>query len=215
MPRFNDVEFAFQRRNRERAAKKQEETPADKAARITAVPTKWLAAFTCALAIANVGTYFILKNQLIDARKATRLDQRAWVGVDKVNSFNFKVGPNFSIPFDMVNTGKTPALHVATRTSMKSLEKGDEFSPTYSDPRPIKPSIGVIQPQMHLGLSTLPTDIPTAQYGDIENGKGILYAYGDITYDDIFGDSHETTFCVMNWTGLTGPIQCDGYNSAT
>jgi hypothetical protein len=156
-----------------------------------------------------------MRNSGIDARNAMRLDQRAWVGVVKVNSFDLRIGPNFSVPFDMTNSGKTPALNVMTKTSLKTIEKRESFIPTYSDPTPTKPSRGVIQPQMHMELSSLPANISPTQYEDIENGRGILYAYGDITYDDIFGLTHETTFCVMYWTGLAGPILCDTYNNAT
>lgn len=163
-----------------------------------------------------------MENDLTQARASlnatidqNRLDQRAWIGVVKLNSFEFKPGPDFAVPFDITNTGKTPALKVTTEVSLKTLEKGNRFIPTFpAYPRPPKPSSSVIQPQMHMTLSTLPVDVSAAQYGDIQNGRGILYAYGRITYADIFGKSHETTFCVMYWAGLSAPIQCDIYNSA-
>jgi hypothetical protein len=146
--------------------------------------------------------------------ETARTDQRAWVGVVKLNSFNFKTGPNYFIPFDIVNSGKTPALNVRTKATLKTLEKGTQFIPTYQPPTTV-PSLSVVQPQMHMELTTLPIDISASQFANIKNGRGILYAYGDITYDDIFGKSHETTFCVMYWNGLTAPITCDTYNSAT
>lgn len=163
-----------------------------------------------ALAISSFGTLWLLNLQLSEMH----LDQRAWVGIGRVNSFDFKVGPNFAVPFDVANTGKTPALHVKTKASLKTLEKGQGFAATYTDPQSYKPSIGVVQPQMHITLSTLPTDVSAAQYGDIQNGRGILYAYGDIKYDDIYGNPHETTFCVMYYAGLSGPSPCDVYNEA-
>jgi hypothetical protein len=76
------------------------------------------------------------------------------------------------------------------------------------------PSLSVIQPQMHMELATLPVDVSTSQFEDIQNGRGALYAYGQINYDDIFGRSHETTFCVMYSAGNTLPVQCDTYNNA-
>jgi hypothetical protein len=142
------------------------------------------------------------------------LDQRAWLGINRAERFDFKPGQDFSIPFDMANTGKTPALHVKTKASLKSVEKWQKFTPTYRDPKSDKASNSVVQPQQHLILSTLPTNVSAAQYGDIQNGRGILYAYGDITYDDIFGQPHETIFCVMYYLGLPGPIDCDVYNEA-
>ena len=52
------------RKINERAAKKKNETPADKAARRTAVATIWMAIFTCILAVTSGLTIWILKNQL-------------------------------------------------------------------------------------------------------------------------------------------------------
>jgi hypothetical protein len=48
----------------ERKRKKEEESPVDRAARISAVSTGWMAAFTLILMFVGVGTYFILTNQL-------------------------------------------------------------------------------------------------------------------------------------------------------
>lgn len=141
-------------------------------------------------------------------------DQRAWLGVVEVTNFDFKAKPGFSIPFDMMNSGKTPALNVQSEVSLKSLEKEKDFIATYDDPRPLKTSSYVVQPQMHIILYTLPTDISEKQYGDIANRRGILYGYGKITYDDIFGKEHHTTFCVMYWAGLPAPIACNTYNTA-
>jgi hypothetical protein len=162
-----------------------------------------------------------LENNVAQAGKAlnatidqSHLDQRAWVGADKINQFNFVAGPGFAVPFDVVNTGKTPALHLRSYTALKSLEKNTPFKPTYPEPRPPKASLTVLQPQMHMTLYTLPTDVSAKQFGDIQNGRGILYIYGRITYDDIFSKNHLTTFCVMYWAGLTGPISCDTYNDA-
>src|ERR1035438_24270 len=52
------------RKMHERAAKRKEETPTDRAARISATATAWMAIFTLVLMLVGVGTYFILKNQL-------------------------------------------------------------------------------------------------------------------------------------------------------
>jgi len=48
----------------ERAAKRQKDTPADKAARVTASATVWIAFFTFVSVGVSVGTYLILKSQL-------------------------------------------------------------------------------------------------------------------------------------------------------
>ena len=48
----------------ERAAKKQKETPADRAARVTANATLWMAIFTFVSIAVSFGTFWILKSQL-------------------------------------------------------------------------------------------------------------------------------------------------------
>lgn len=54
----------IKRKLQERAAKRKEETPADKAARITATATKWMAVFTFVLMLVTAGTLIVLKLQL-------------------------------------------------------------------------------------------------------------------------------------------------------
>jgi hypothetical protein len=113
------------------------------------------------------------------------LDQRAWLGIERGQRSDFKSGQDFSVVFDMTNTGKTPALHVKNRVSMKSLETGQKFSPTYGNPRSYTESNSVVQLQQRLMLSTLAVNVSAGQYDDIQNGRGILYACGDIAYDEI------------------------------
>jgi hypothetical protein len=50
------------RKRYERAAKRENETPADKAARTTATATVWMALFTCLLFLVTAGTYIEIKN---------------------------------------------------------------------------------------------------------------------------------------------------------
>jgi hypothetical protein len=54
----------IKRKIQERAAKKKEETAADKAARITAAATKWMAIFTFILVLVTLGTLLVLRSQL-------------------------------------------------------------------------------------------------------------------------------------------------------
>lgn len=185
-------------------SKRHSETPTDGYAKRTTYATIFLA-------ITSAATVWLLWNQVSEMR----LDQRAWVGIDRIDKFDFKTRPEFSIPLDMTNTGKTPAVHVKTKTALMSLEKGQNFVATYpGPPTSYRESNSVVLPQQHMTMSTPPINVSTTQYDDIHNGRGILYAFADITYDDIYGKSHETTFCVMYYPGLTGPSPCDVYNEA-
>lgn len=144
-----------------------------------------------------------------------RLDQRAWVGVDRVDKFEPKSNQDLSVELNMINTGKTPAVHVKTKAAVIPMKKGDPFSATYpGNPTPNIESNSVLMPQQHMTMSTPPINIPAAQYDSIKNHLTILYVYADITYDDIYGKRHETTFCVMYYPELTGPTPCNVYNDA-
>lgn len=181
----------------------QTNPPADKSAMLTSVAT-------AILAVTSIATVWILANQLAEMH----LDQRAWLGVVKVDSFKFVPSKDFSIVFDMANNGKTPALHVTTKTMAKSVEKETSFSAEYPVKQVTVVSNSVVQPQQHMALSTLPMEVSDAAYNDLRNGRGILYAYGKITYDDIYNHAHETTFCLMYYGDLPGPITCPTYNYA-
>ena len=57
------IRYAKRKRD-ERAVKRQNETPADRAARVTASATLWIAVFTLVSVGVSFGTYMILKSQL-------------------------------------------------------------------------------------------------------------------------------------------------------
>src|ERR1700677_393918 len=100
-------------------SRRHRETHADRFARRTA-------SATVVLAITSVATVWLLGNQLSEMH----LDQRAWLGIDTINRFDFKPGKDFAVPFDITNTGKTPALHVKPKVSLKSLKKAEGFTAT-------------------------------------------------------------------------------------
>jgi hypothetical protein len=64
--------------------------------------------------------------------EASRTDQRAWIGPgDAVTPQDLRVGgtPVFSVV--MLNTGKTPALHIETSVIWKPTYPSEPFKPTY------------------------------------------------------------------------------------
>jgi hypothetical protein len=81
--------------------KRHNESPTDNFARRTANATVFLAITSAA----TVGLLWIQLSEM-------HLDQRAWLGIERGERFDFKSGQDFSVVFDMTNTGKTPALHV-------------------------------------------------------------------------------------------------------
>lgn len=121
----------------ERAAKKQKETPSDRAARITADATKWIAVFTFVSVAVSFFTFVILKSQLKEmhdggvdthtsaeaAKKAAdvaagqlELSERPWVDatITPAGPFTFKSGAAQGIlKVEMRNSGHSPALHTS------------------------------------------------------------------------------------------------------
>lgn len=181
---------------------------------------------TAALINTNIGLaerdFSRMANNSTNAIKATqeamRLDQRAWVGVTEVGPPRpAEDDPGYvTIPITIVNTGKTPARNTFVRYNGKvSLE--DHFSV----PRYISPlrSIGVIQPGMKAydnitvkGVIAKPMPRMLRQFSTDIN----LYFFGEVVYDDIFGQHHSTRFCARYpYDSFSGqPNFCDTYNEA-
>jgi hypothetical protein len=88
------------RKVHERRAKKQNETPVDRAARHTANATIALAVFTIVLAGTSVGTVWILKNQLIEMHEGG-IDTHALADASKKQA---KAAKDFSVSADSINS---------------------------------------------------------------------------------------------------------------
>jgi hypothetical protein len=225
----------IERKLQEREAKKNAENPVDRAARITAKATGWMALFTFVLAATSVGTIWILKNQLtemhesgVDAQKAVRLEQRAWVGFQGTTPpTGFTETTPWKITAIFFNSGRTPAHNV--RTSMRFITspvplsgpspeqiKQLEFRPNQSiAPQGFyRENIGndsaaeASSSSQISGVATL-----TSQYKLIRDKHLLLYYFGLLKYDDSFGAEHETQWCIY----LANPDTkesgvCDAFN---
>jgi len=202
-----------------RRVKRQLETPADRAARLTAVATIWMAAFTVVLAITGVLTYLILKNQLqemrqvsIDSRASYRLDERAWMGVSAVTPMDFSKEKGFPLVINYVNSGKTPARNITIAAGYRTSEMpiAGPFPPDIA--RLVFTSAQSVAPQGRYNqLIGYPvavvdhsggSDIRGMQdirdrFEQIKSKKLMLYYFGTLRYDDIFGSTHSTDFCIF------------------
>lgn len=144
-----------------------------------------------------------------------RLEQRAWVG--PVEAIMPKAGekPEPHLGVKIMNSGKTPARRLLTKISTQYLPAEAEFAPSYKDDS-VKPGVSVIQPGMRINLFSLATlGVMTPQEIDgVRTGRNILYLYGLITYEDIFGRPHSTRFCLYLQSDLSGFSACSTYNDA-
>jgi hypothetical protein len=87
--------------------------------------------------------------------KASRLDQRAWIGFIGVTAKNVAIGSKPSFTQIIINTGKTPALDVRARIDDIFSTAAQTFAPEYHAPPPTEhSSISVVMPnqrQRHSG----------------------------------------------------------------
>jgi hypothetical protein len=170
-----------------------------------------IAVATVVYALVSIRQLTIMDRQL----EQSRLDQRAWVGPVEALMPKSAESPEPHLGVKIMNSGKTPARKLRSQISTQYLPAGAEFVPIYKDVS-MKPSISVIQPGMRINLLSLATlGIMTRQEMDgVRAGRNILYLYGLLTYEDIFGRPHWTKFCLYLQKDLTGFSVCDIYNDA-
>ncbi len=116
--------------------------------------------------------------------------------------------PRFGIR--ITNSGRSPALNLREITTYKVLFNGEAFVPEYTNNFKETPSVTVIQPGTVFELYTTPTDgslLPPMIEG-LKSGRVTFRYYGKITYDDIFGVSHHTNFCMFVGTDLKNVGTC-------
>jgi len=194
----------------QRKAQKEHETPTDRAARVTAAATLWMAVFTFFLAATSGFTVWILNNQL----NAMGQDERAWVGAGNgkfvINSKELKV------EFTVANVGKSPASYAVSNVAWTGKMKGENLRPAdIVYPREDGQN-GTIFPTQTFQLSnTLPS--PTDQHqavnaDQLSKGERLLFVFGRIKYRDVFKDWHWTHFCVLVQQDLITDKPCDFYN---
>jgi hypothetical protein len=146
----------------------------------------------------------------------SHLDQRAWVGpIEATPVQDLKVGGRPIFGVVVTNSGKTPALNLQHMLRTDVYKKGATFRPTYPSPS-IERSISVLQPGMRITFVTNAVEGPVTQANidTLKSGAYVIKYYGRMSYDDVFGGHHMTTFCLYIAPNLTGVSSCDSYNQA-
>ena len=163
------------------------------------------------------------KSALQASIEMARRDQRAWMGPREVTPSDFKEdsrsvyvkeGEKIKIGVVVANSGKTPARKFRCLTGIRILPATAPFVPYYSKTA-IPESVGIIQPGARaiLPLASF-APLTKGTVDAIKNNQVILYAYGMISYEDIFGVPHKTTFCMSLEKDLSSFIGCDTYEEA-
>jgi hypothetical protein len=141
-----------------------------------------------------------------------RLEQRAWLGMGDVNA-RFIVGEPLLITTPIKNSGKTPALNVSVSAVLDAVPK--DGKPDFSIPTPPSHRV-VILPNAAFSAERNATHESgsLSQFGkeSVMSGTQVLYNFGTVTYDDVFGYHHWFRFCYRFDPKTSGFPTCENHN---
>jgi hypothetical protein len=136
-------------------------------------------------------------------RESARRDQRAWVALVDIQGIP-EVGTIFGVNLVAQNSGKTFAKNLRMRAVIElSAEKGNEPDFSLEDNASARKdsSVSLLAPNadytmdIELRKKTPPHEITPSDMDGIRSGNVTIFVHGKITYDDIFGCAHWTSFC--------------------
>jgi hypothetical protein len=149
------------------------------------------------------------------AASQMRLDQRAWVGFI-ADSVTFVNGNEIDQGIAVQNTGKTPAVNVRMKSQGKLIPHGDEVTqPDYKVRWQFgedTASASTMPPGNLRQIFVQPVQFTPEGVKQIRSGGVVLYQFGFVTYDDVFGLHHRTDFCVYVLPGLARTADCPKFN---
>jgi hypothetical protein len=172
-------------------------------------------------------SYFQWQSQ----QRATKIDERAWMGFSLPSGLQIqkdaitKQAQALLIPIQIINTGKTVAKNVSGDVVITVIDKGEKLTFNMSDYSHYGLQGGAIFPNGQMGLTQpaikrgqdgiAKTIIPTDDLLQrIDTAKSFAVVFGHVTYCDVFGVPHKTTFC--RYVTVPGLIDADcmNYNDA-
>jgi hypothetical protein len=137
-----------------------------------------------------------------DAHHNFRVDERAWLGVTTAPNYTTDTNGKLVVLAELQNFGKTPARIVegkAISTIWKQGEEPDFFAE-------INPPYTALHYPVFFPTVKAPLPLPVIHYfadqpvpvspQEIADGKSYVIVYGQLTFNDIFGEAHWTHFCV-------------------
>jgi hypothetical protein len=147
-----------------------------------------------------------------DAERRHREERRARIGIgDAALAPSIRSGVLF-VGVKAINNGETEALNVKTKifgeiAPLNKIPEGEREIPRIG-----LPDNALLARGAHTLLELGPIQLTTHQMIASQRPDMGLYIWGWITYDDIFGESHRTSFCFVNpdpggtnlWSCATG-----------
>jgi hypothetical protein len=205
----------MKRKMDERAAKKQNETPVDRAARVTAKATAWIAVFTLVSIVVSSVTLLILKGQLDHSDAQFSVSHRPWVNmavpikIDGPLVFS-ESGAQIPMTYILKNGGTAPALGVNVFTvglAVGTLPHTPEDARRVIDcEEPASIPFSIAEFSNKIGTLILPGDSSTTQHFLLKTQPvnftktavaTDIWAPVCIRYKDEAGNHHATGFLLV------------------
>ena len=137
-----------------------------------------------------------------DAHHNFKVDERAWLGITTAPNYTTDPNGKIIVLAQLQNFGKTPARIVEGKAIGTIWKQGEE--PDLS--AEIKPPYTAMHYPVFFPTVTAPFVLPISHYyadqrvpvspQEIADGKSYVIVYGQVTFNDIFGEAHWTHFCV-------------------
>jgi hypothetical protein len=141
----------------------------------------------------------IMEEQLADARSAVHLEQRAWLGIEKIEG-EPQIGSQWNIAVVLRNSGNTPAVGVEA-SMFVDPQPGVQLRPTTAEggySGDIQPGATVtlrfVAPVMDTATGSLKS-VDAAAVRLLETGAVKIYLRGNVTYADVFRRRHTLLVC--------------------
>jgi hypothetical protein len=161
--------------------------------------TLYVGLFTLSLVVVGLLQWSIIRDQLIDAQDAMRLDQRAWLGVESLSGED-KIGTVFSAIVHTRNTGKTPAINMHFGGTLDTRNTAPDVASDCAVAMK-NPARVLVAPQASHSIP-----VKADSWGKLDEnwlqklGSSLIYIHGCFLYDDISNGKHWLTFCGY-WKG--------------
>jgi hypothetical protein len=161
---------------------------------------------------------------VVNADRNFRIDERAWMAFKFMEgNLTLTLDKSFLVPTELVNVGKTPAKNVHGNIVVGVFKKGEPLDFTYTQGHAnYGVQAGTIFPTgkidesfeaiRHGPKNAEPIIFTALLKDELFNAKSFIVVHGKITYNDVFGKEHWTTYCRYVFHPDLISEECTRYN---
>jgi hypothetical protein len=138
-----------------------------------------------------------MKEALRETRISRELENAAFVGIKSAKLDEpLHVGPWQKITIIIIDSSRSPAfnLNVKQDWALQAKEPSD-LTPRSPDQPARK---GTVTPGVDSAIHFWIPNLTSQDVDDVTNFRKLIYLFGKIEYDDIFGKHHWTSFCLSH-----------------